>query len=125
MKRIKEGDSLKKVMLGFTILILIIIAFYVKIFHLGNLMNAESIICRNLEVSSESIEFDADSLDSALSYSRHKVRVEEDVLYIEIYKALVSELRNDGNNVKIQLETENINKIIIVGESDELLIWER
>lgn len=125
MKRIKEGDSLKKVMFGFTILILIIIAFYVKIFHLGNLMNAESIICRNLEVSSESIEFDADSLDSALSYSRHKVRVEEDVLYIEIYKALVSELRNDGNNVKIQLETENINKIIIVGESDELLIWER
>jgi len=109
------------------VIILIIGVFAVKSFIIGNTIRPDAIGLISVDASDFQIKFSGDFiLESAKAYKNYSYRIEEGVMYIKIYGALVSALHKNGYfDIVINGDFSTITTIYLEDNNDKQLIWEK
>jgi len=109
------------------VIILIIGVFAVKSFIIGDTIRPDAIGLIRVDASDFQIKFSGDFvLESAKAYKNYSYRIEEDVMYIKVYGALVSTFHKSGHfDIVIDGDFSTITTIYLEDNNDKQLIWEK
>ena len=116
---------MKKIAIILSICLLLIGWGYIKYCHLGFLVDVNRISYKDVCIRDNYVTVNVVMIDSALSYSRNTMRIEDQKAYIKIYSALPSKFREEKDIIKIDLDTAKIEEILIEDKTNKVSIWSR
>jgi len=108
------------------ILILVLLASGLMYSMIGSLVNTQTLLIRDITVSSEKLHITGTTSNSAQAFTKYSYTIENDILYLKLRYALVNPFHQSGDfNIIINDNLVGINKIYLQGQKyDDLqLVW--
>ena len=107
--------------------ILFLIGGFFAVLSMGSVMPVERVTIYEVKVENASVNISGDFLqDSALAYKGFKFKIADNILYVKIYKVLVSNIDRYGDvAICIEDDFSSLQKIYLDDGTNQKLIWER
>lgn len=114
----------KKIIISIlSLLLLFITVVFIKLFLIGSIANCNSYHINEFSIQDDTLLVYLQNLDSALVTKKYRYNIENDIVYIRIYKGLRINKKEQGD-IKIKIPIENIKKVTIQDKNQEKIIWE-